>query len=109
MTNKKKSFVMYVDYKEFLNELNNEQFRKLFDIIFDYVENENEPDIDDVLVRMAWKQIGSRLKQDIEKWNRKKEICSNAGKKSGETRRNKNIPKEEPHVDYWGEDDNYDV
>jgi hypothetical protein len=81
----KKSFVLYSDVKDVLDLLPDEQAGKLFKIIVEYV-NDNDPETDDALVKLAFAPIKAQLKRDLEKWAGIKVKRSDAGKKSAKVR-----------------------
>ena len=78
----KKSFVLYADVKTTLDELTDEQAGKLFKTVLDYVNDEN-PEIDDAFVRLAFAPIRQQLKRDLDKWLKRSVINSKNGKKGG--------------------------
>tara|TARA_R110000772_G_scaffold23984_2_gene63666 strand:- start:613 stop:1317 length:705 start_codon:yes stop_codon:yes gene_type:complete len=84
----KKSFVLYSDVKDVLDLLPDEQAGKLFKLIVDYV-NDNDPESDDPLVKLAFAPIKAQLKRDLNKWQGIREKRSEAGKKSAQVRAEK--------------------
>lgn len=85
----KKSFILYLDRKKEIDLLSNEQCGILFKAIFQYVDTGNIPEIEDLTVKVLFSFIASQIDENAKKW---KETCqkrSEAGKKSGESRRNK--------------------
>jgi hypothetical protein len=78
----KKSFVLYTDQREVFEELSNEDAGKLIKHIFSYVNDEN-PETDDKLIRLAFLPIKTQLKRDLKMWDEKKQLRSEAGKKGG--------------------------
>ena len=81
----KKSFVLYSDVKNVLDLLPDEQAGKLFKIIVEYV-NDNDPETDDALVKLAFAPIKAQLKRDLDKWQGIRGKRSEAGKKSAKVR-----------------------
>lgn len=81
----KKSFVLYSDVKDVLDLLPDEQAGKLFKLILEYV-NDNDPESDDPLVKLAFAPIKAQLKRDLNKWQGIREKRSEAGKKSAQVR-----------------------
>lgn len=63
----KKSFVLYADLIDLVNELPIEKRGELFTIILEYV-NDLDPQITDPLLRVAFTPIKQALKRDLEKW-----------------------------------------
>jgi hypothetical protein len=78
----KKSFVLYTDQREVFEELSDEDAGKLIKHIFSYVNDEN-PETDDKLIRLAFLPIKTQLKRDLKMWDEKKHSRSEAGKKGG--------------------------
>ena len=78
----KKSFVLYTDQREIFEELSNEDAGKLIKHIFSYVNDEN-PETEDKLLRVAFLPIKTQLKRDLRTWDEKKQLRSEAGKKGG--------------------------
>jgi hypothetical protein len=78
----KKSFVLYTDQREVFEELDDELAGKLIKHIFAYVNDEN-PETDDKLLRLAFLPIKTQLKRDLKLWDSKKSLRSEAGKKGG--------------------------
>lgn len=79
----KKSFLLYCDQIGLFEQLPDEQAGKLIKLIFAYVNDQN-PDIDDLLLKVAFEPIKLQLKRDLEGWNHIRELRSVAGKKGGE-------------------------
>ena len=79
----KRSFILYSSYMEQFNELSDEQAGKLIKAIFMYAEKKIIPEFDDGMVKMAFSFIKSRIDLDLEKWNKTREKCSEAGRKGG--------------------------
>lgn len=96
MAKGKKSFVLYVDLIETWNELSDDQAGKLIKHIYSYVNDEN-PVINDPLLRMAFLPIKQHLKRDLKAWEAKQEQRKQAGIKSAEARKTKtNTRKRKP-------------
>ena len=86
MAKGKKSFVLYSDQKELFEALTDEQSGKLIKHIFQYVNDEN-PTLDDPILKIAFITIKSILKRDLNKWEKQIKQRSEAGKKSAESRK----------------------
>tara|TARA_R110001632_G_scaffold124260_1_gene237017 strand:- start:1527 stop:2168 length:642 start_codon:yes stop_codon:yes gene_type:complete len=86
MAEDKKGFILYADQKEIFELLPLEKRGELITIIFSYVNDEN-PEVADPLINMAFTLIKQVLKRDLKKYEIKKEQYSIAGKKSAEARR----------------------
>jgi hypothetical protein len=78
----KKSFVLYTDQREVFDELSDEDAGKLIKHIFSYV-NDEDPIMEDKLVKVAFLPIKTQLKRDLKIWDEKKEQRAEAGKKGG--------------------------
>lgn len=78
----KKSFVLYTDQREVFEELSDEDAGKLIKHIFAYVNDEN-PEINDRLLKVAFLPIKTQLKRDLVIWDEKKQQRAEAGRKGG--------------------------
>lgn len=88
MAEGKKSFVLYVDSKETWDELTDEQAGKLIKHVYKYV-NDESPEMNDPLLRIAFLPIKQQLKRDLKRWESKQKQRSEAGKRSAEVRSTK--------------------
>jgi len=88
MSKDKKSFILYLDQQELFNKLPDEIAGKLIKHIFSYVNCEN-PEVDDLLLDIAFAPIKQALKRDLNKWETQLEQRSRAGKISAERRATK--------------------
>lgn len=79
MADNKKGFVLYADNKSMIDMLSDEQAGKLMKIIFQYVNDEN-PVIEDALLKIAFEPIKLQLKRDLKKYEKTKEIKSIGGR-----------------------------
>lgn len=93
MADNKKSFVLYCDIIKTVDILPNETAGELFKHILSYV-NDEEPQTDNMLVKLAFEPIKQQLKRDLEKWEEIKVKRSEAGKRSA-AKRNKNQQKQQ--------------
>ena len=84
----KKSFVMYADYQKHIARLSDGDAGKLMKAIFAYVNGSDEVQLSPA-ADMAFSFIKERIDHDTEKWNTICQKRSEAGKKSGESRRSK--------------------
>lgn len=82
MAEGKKSFIAYVGWGELFDELPNEQSGKLVKILFRYVRDEN-PEILDPTLKMAFISIKQDLKRDLKKWEQYVEKQKINGQKGG--------------------------
>ena len=87
------SFVLYTKISEILNRVSDEQAGKLFRAIISYEETGETPMFDDPVVEIAFIPVRQELDFNNDKWDKKCQARSEAGKKSGEARANKNKQK----------------
>jgi len=105
----KKSFILYADQKAIFNELSNEQAGKLIKYIYSYVNDEN-PYIDDQIIKVCFAPIKLQLKRDLEKWEQKQIQRSEAGKRSAEVRKqNSTSVNEREQTSTVNDNDNVNV
>lgn len=74
----KKSFILYCDLIHLVEKLPNEKAGELFKHILRYVNDQN-PEIDDILLQIAFEPIKQAMKRDLVKWDEKKEERSKSG------------------------------
>ena len=90
----KKSFILYIERKKEIDMLSNEQCGILFKAIFEYVDTGNIPEIEDLAVKLMFSVFKAQINREAEKW---KETCrkrSEAGKRGGAPKGNKNASKQ---------------
>ena len=80
---RKKSFVLYLDYVEIISELTDEQAGKLLKAIYDFLLNGVELESKDGMLRIAWKQIRNTLLRDAEKYDKQCEENARKSKMGG--------------------------
>ena len=85
MAENKKSFVLYCDLIHTVEKLPDDVAGKLFKLILDYT-NDNNPEVDDVLLSVAFEPIKRQLKRDLKDWDNQKQKRSEAGKKGMQSR-----------------------
>lgn len=88
MAENKKSFVLYCDLIHTIDKLPDEVAGKLFKLILDYVNDKN-PQVEDVLLSVAFEPIKRQLKRDLKDWERQKQKRSEAGRIGGKASANK--------------------
>ena len=92
MATDKKSFVLYCDMKHTVELLDDALAGKLFKHLLQYVNDEN-PESNDLLLKVAFEPIKRQLKRDLVDWEIRKEKRVNAGHlggvKSAESREKK--------------------
>ena len=92
MNEDKKSFIVYCDIKETLDELTDEQAGKLFKGMVHYSDDGTEPNFDTIL-KFVFIPIRQQMDRDNEKWTGIKEARSRAGKLGGAKKGNQNAKK----------------
>ena len=88
MAENKKSFVLYCDLIHTIDKLPDEVAGKLFKLILEYVNDKN-PQVEDVLLSVAFEPIKRQLKRDLKDWERQKQKRSEAGRIGGKASANK--------------------
>lgn len=94
----KKAFILYADLISTVEELPDVTAGKLFKIILRFV-NDQHPEINDLLLKIAFEPIKLQLERDLEKWKARAEKSRNNGAKGGrppktqKTQQDKNKPK----------------
>lgn len=83
----KKSFVLYVDYKQHLDIIEDaEEYRALFDAIFHYCATGYEPENLSPIAMMAFSFIKTNIDRDCAKWEQKREKRKKAGSLGGKAK-----------------------
>lgn len=93
MNEDKKSFIVYCDIKETLDELTDEQAGKLFKGMVHYSDDGTEPNFDTIL-KFVFIPIRQQMDRDNEKWTGIKVARSRAGKLGGAKKGNQNAKKD---------------
>jgi len=88
MAEDKKGFLMYADQREQFDQLTDEQAGRLVKHLFAYV-NDEDPDPDDIVIKLSFTPIKSQLKRDLDKWGKTRQGRSVAGKASAKARKEK--------------------
>lgn len=92
MATGKRSFVLYTDLITTVSKLPDQKAGKLFKTILEYV-NDMNPEVNDLLLQVAFEPIKQQLKRDLVQWEQQLEKRANAGKlggiASGQKRRSK--------------------
>lgn len=86
MAKDKKSFVLYADLIHTVNQLTSDKAGDLFKHILSYV-NDEKPETDDIIVKIAFEPIKQQLKRDLNKWDGIRKKRSQAGKASAKKRK----------------------
>ena len=82
MAENKNSFVLYAEYLEIFEELNDEDAGQLAKHLFRYV-NDKDPKSENPMVKLAFIPIKQALKRDLKKWETYQKKQSENGKKGG--------------------------
>ena len=90
----KKSFILYIDRKKELDLLTAEQCGFLFKAIFDYVDSGKIVDFDDIAIKLMFSVFKSQIDENSAKWEEVRKRRSEAGKKGGAPKGNKNASKQ---------------
>jgi hypothetical protein len=85
MATNKKSFVLYTDLIHTVNLATDEQAGILFKHILSYV-NDEQPIAECITTKILFEPVKQQLKRDLQKYEKKKEQWSDAGKRSAELR-----------------------
>jgi len=117
MAENKKSFVLYTEFIETFESLNDEDAGKLVKHLFKYV-NDQQPETDNPIVKIAFIPIKQKLKRDLKKYESICERNSKNGAKGGrpkqkkepkepkEPKRTQKNPKEPKKADHDNDHDN---
>jgi hypothetical protein len=90
MAQGKKSFLLYCDYIHTIEKLTDQQAGKLFKHILQYV-NDQDPQLDDLLLDIAFEPIKQQLKRDLKKYEGIVQRNTDNGKKGGRPKGGKKI------------------
>lgn len=90
MAEDKKSFVLYCDLVHTIELLSDEQAGKVFKHLLSYV-NDEQPTLDDPLLKIAFEPIKRQLKRDLEKYEDTKQERSIQGRKGNLKRWNRDL------------------
>ena len=103
----KKSFLMYLEYQELLEDLSNEELGVLMRAIFKYEKEGTEPNFKGLL-KMAFSFIKANLNRDREKYDRRCETSAINGAKGGRPKSEKpnSKPNEKPKKPKKADNDN---
>ena len=82
MADEKKTIVVYSDWASIFEQLEDDEAGKLIKHFFKYINDEN-PEMEDRLLKMAFEPIKMQLKRDLTKWELTKQRRAEAGKKGG--------------------------
>ena len=85
----KKSFVLFTDRKKEIDMLSDAQCGVLFKAILRYADTGERLESDDLVLQVLFSVFTSQIDSCNEKWETIKKKQAEAGKKSGESRRNK--------------------
>ena len=85
----KKSFLLYTDRWKEIQMLSNEQCGVLFKALFRYANTGEKLETDDMALRVLFSFLSTQIDDASKKWEEVRKKRSEAGKKSGESRRKK--------------------
>lgn len=89
-----RTFIVYDEIKDTLDEMTDEEIGKLFRGMVDYHVTGKEPDLKGGL-KFAFIPIRQQMDRDDEKWNKTREARAEAGRKGGAPKGNQNAQKDE--------------
>jgi hypothetical protein len=92
MAENKKSFILYCDLWQVVKELPDEKAGQLFKILLMYV-NDLNPEVEDLLLKIAFQPIKLQLKRDLNKWEEFRTKQSENGKLGGRPKKAEEKPK----------------
>ena len=84
----KKAFVLYLDYEEHISLLSDEQCGVLLKAIYAHETGKDIPKMDG-MVKMAFSFIAAQLDRDSQKYEKTSDVRSEAGKKGGRPKKEK--------------------
>lgn len=90
----KKSFLLYTDRWKEIQMLSNEQCGILFKAIFTYVNTGEPLKTDDLALRLFFSFLVSQIDESTRKWVATRKARSEAGKRGGAPKGNKNADKQ---------------
>ena len=105
MANDKKSFLLYCDLIHTIDQLTNEQAGDLFKHILRYV-NDQDPQTDNVITRIAFEPIKQALKRDLLKYESIRQRNSENAKKRWDATAYDRIPNDTKNADSDNDSDN---
>ena len=95
------SLLLYYDYIDQFEMLNDNQFRQLIYAMIEFDKNEKEPELDNI-TKMAFVPIKRRLKQDKENWK----LTCKTNSESAKKRWNKEYAEKEKEIEIERENNN---
>ena len=98
MAENKKSFVLYCDLIHTIEQLTDEQSGNLFKHILRYVNDQN-PEMDNVITRIAFEPIKQQLKRDLQKYEQIRERNSENARKRWNATASDRIPNDAKNAD----------
>jgi len=93
MTEKKKSFILYLDMRSTLAKLSDESYGRLMRAVYDYAAEGIIPEFTDMCEDLMFSVIKTTLDRDEEKWTETRLARSEAGKKGGAPAGNNNASR----------------
>lgn len=89
MAKGKKTFIFYSDWINMVREMPDKDAGELLKHILSYVNDEN-PNTDNLLVKMAFGHMKPMLKNDLDKWENIRQVRREAGSKGGKANAKQN-------------------
>lgn len=91
---KKKSFILFTDRKKEIDMLSDAECGILFKAIFQYIDTGEKLETDNLTLRVLFSFLVSQIDENMEKWETTCKKRSEAGKKGGAPKGNKNASKQ---------------
>ena len=92
--NKHSSFVLYKDYREYIDMLSDQETGRLFKALFSVPSGGEEPELEGS-TKIVFKVIYGQIMRDLEKWEETCRKRSEAGKKGGRPAKTEAVPEKQ--------------
>ena len=99
MAEDKKGVLVYADWIEKFEDLEDDEAGRLIKHFFRYINDQN-PEYPDRITKIAFTDIKNSLKRDLKKWEAIKQKRSDAGKASAESKKAKQLLTESTCVEF---------
>lgn len=92
--NKHSSFVLYKEYREYIDMLSDQETGRLFKALFSVLSGGEEPELEGS-TKIVFKVIYGQIMRDLEKWEETCRKRSEAGKKGGRPAKTEAVPEKQ--------------
>lgn len=92
--NKHNSFVLYKEYREYIDMLSDQETGRLFKALFSVLSGGEEPELEGS-TKIVFKVIYGQIMRDLEKWEETCRKRSEAGKKGGRPAKTEAVPEKQ--------------